>query len=1020
MNSYLTKLSHFRSHVSLVIAGMLCFAADARSADRQKAPVNAAGAAVRSADGRPVNYSRAELSGSNAQLPRRAESKAALAPSPQAFIPTTQQPKQPFWQYSIFGSGIGVSNIIIAPAAVPGAARQIVVGGNSGSNFGSNDFWQILQHNPTSGNYDQVFVSRLYDSAIMRIGLGNVRGDANQELVVMLEDGRIYLYDFASRVELGHIDTGVSGLAGLSLTDLNGLANGYSELIVTSETRLLVFDGEGDLLWQVDGAGGREVVACQMDTDPAIEIATTSGTVVDAGTRKKQWTRSGGFGVYLKLAPLPGASYQQLVAAEGWDNVFAYDVAKQLPRWSMSVFDIDALEIADVDNDGTPEIIIGDGQWGSVHVHDLKTRAQKWEVQNPEHGVTNIAVGDVDNDGVVDLLFGAGWTSTGSDYLYVASTTGAHAIKWQSVDLNGPFLGPVIGDLDGDGQTELVVCSFQSESGYDSGRILVFDRATLTLRAMSAPVVNNRGWTGVHDLKLCDLEGDGQMEIALATSDLYDGVIEIYGFDASNNFTVEWTNTTRPSGSPFNFVEVADLDGDGQPEIITGNSVAHTGSEGVYVYIFDYPATANPWRSVNMGSGFSSLSGLVVRDLDGNGTKEIAALNSAGELYTFNGAKKQLVSLRQDTGATLLATRHNSTGLILGDDTGLARFWRYKSAKYFQDFTRQLAPTELDGVHALPGGQLWSGSEGILSLRIMPWSEVRWQSSDFGDGFGRYVATDVQDEQTRVFSSARHAVAGFVYQLTESTTLANISTRLRVETGDNALIGGFIINGEGPKRVLLRAIGPSLGVDGSLGNPQLQLFNSDRVEIDFNDNWESEPNSAEIIATMIPPEHPLESAILRELAPGAYTAVVRGVDNSAGIGLVEVYDLDTAGISKLANISTRGRVQLGDNVMIGGFIVTGPQSQKVIIRAIGPSLAVSDKLPDPMLQLFDADGTLLQENDNWRSHQQAAIVATGVAPSSDLEAAIVRTLPPAPYTAIVRDAGDATGVGLVEVFALIE
>jgi hypothetical protein len=255
-----------------------------------------------------------------------------------------------------------------------------------------------------------------------------VVGDSQKEIVVMLEDGRIYLYDFATKNELGYINTGIGGLKGLCVADLNG--DGHAALIVTTANDLFVFDGAGNLLWQVPGAGGYDVVAGQMDNDPALEIAATNGKVVDAGTHTVQWTHNGGFGNHLKLAPFPGENYQQLIVAEAWQFVYAYDVARQLPRWSINTRqDIGAIEVADVDSDGVPEVIIGDGQWGRVHVHDLITQALKWQINNPEHGVTNIAVGDVDNDGVVDLLWGAGWTSTGPDYLYVADTTSGHAIS---------------------------------------------------------------------------------------------------------------------------------------------------------------------------------------------------------------------------------------------------------------------------------------------------------------------------------------------------------------------------------------------------------------------------------------------------------------------------------------------------------------------------------------------------------------------------------------------------------------
>ncbi len=260
------------------------------------------------------------------------------------------------------------------------------------------------------------------------------------------------------------------------------------------------------------------------------------------------------------------------------------------------------------------------------------------------------------------------------------------------------------------------------------------------------------------------------------------------------------------------------------------------------------------------------------------------------------------------------------------------------------------------------------------------------------------------------------------------TTLGNISTRLSVQTDDNVLIGGFIITGTQAKKVILRAIGPSLAnanppVPGALADPILELHEPDGTVI-TNNNW-MDTQGAEIIASTVPPTDDLESAIVATLPANnsAYTAIVRGVNNTTGVALVEAYDLDRTVDSKLANISTRGLVQTGDNVLIGGFIVLGTSSQKVIVRAIGPSLAnanppVPGALPDPILELHNPDGSTLASNDNWRTTQEAEIIATTIPPTDNLESAIVATLPPNAYTAIVRGANDTTGVALVEVYAL--
>jgi hypothetical protein len=253
------------------------------------------------------------------------------------------------------------------------------------------------------------------------------------------------------------------------------------------------------------------------------------------------------------------------------------------------------------------------------------------------------------------------------------------------------------------------------------------------------------------------------------------------------------------------------------------------------------------------------------------------------------------------------------------------------------------------------------------------------------------------------------------------TTLGNISTRLRVETGENVLIGGFIVTGTQPKRVIVRAIGPSLPVAGALADPILELRDSSGVLIRSNDNWRSD-QEAEIMATTIPPSNDLESAIVAILPANnsAYTAIVRGVNDGTGVGLIEAYDLDRTVNSKLANISTRGLVQTEENVLIAGTIVLGQAPQRVLVRAIGPSLPVVGKLEDPVLELRNGNGTLIRSNDNWRSDQEAEIMATTIPPSNDLESALIETLPGngAAYTATVRGVNNGTGVGLVEVYAL--
>jgi hypothetical protein len=276
---------------------------------------------------------------------------------------------------------------------------------------------------------------------------------------------------------------------------------------------------------------------------------------------------------------------------------------------------------------------------------------------------------------------------------------------------------------------------------------------------------------------------------------------------------------------------------------------------------------------------------------------------------------------------------------------------------------------------------------------------------------------------------------------TGATSLGNISTRAFVQTGDNVMIGGFMVQGTEPKRVIIRAIGPELtqyGVPDALANPTLELHDGTGALIASNNNWASTIIGGIITANQVrdiqnsghAPGDPLDSAIIADLPAGSYTAIVRGVNNTTGVALVEVYCLSPETNSILGNISARSFVQTGDNVMIGGFMVQGTEPKRVIIRAIGPELTqygVPDALANPTLELHDGRGALIASNNNWAStiiggiitaNQVRDIQNSGHAPGDPLDSAIIADLPAGSYTAIVRGVNNTTGVALVEVYDL--
>jgi hypothetical protein len=334
------------------------------------------------------------------------------------------------------------------------------------------------------------------------------------------------------------------------------------------------------------------------------------------------------------------------------------------------------------------------------------------------------------------------------------------------------------------------------------------------------------------------------------------------------------------------------------------------------------------------------------------------------------------------------------------------------------------------------------GEWGWSNRTVTSYNAAAWQNPGHGLGVcptwsrrGATCGTDpsAPDQVYRLNGTTNHAQLG------------NISTRAFVQTGDNVMIGGFIVEGNGPTRVIIRAIGPELGappynIANALANPRLELYNAAGALIGSNDDWQhtivggviTGDQVTDILSSGHAPANQFESAIIADLPPGNYTAIVSGVNNTTGVALVEVYDLNSNPNSILRNISTRSFVQTGDNIMIGGFIVQGTTPKRVIIRAIGPELGappynIANALANPTLELHNGSGALIGSNDDWQhtiiggvitADQVTQIQNSGHAPGDPRESAIIADLPAGNYTAIVRGINSTTGVALVEVYDL--
>lgn len=649
------------------------------------------------------------------------------------------------WGFGSYGRSIATAGMVSFQV---GGETEIYTGGNDG-------YWYALRWDRARARFDQIHMSDHVGSSIKRMLLQRMGKALPPQLVVALPDGRLRRYDPVSKRLLG-VDTGScearGGLVALAAADLDG--NGSDELLSLCGNEALVVEGPGYAGWWLAGVGGSGLAVGQMDDDPALEIASTTGRVVDAATRSVQWTWPQGFAAHVMVGDIDGDGRDELIGADGQRWVYAYDVERQQTKWALPANrDITAVLYADIDGDGVRDILLGDGGWGAVRAYDATTLQELGSMPNAEHGVTQIAVVDLDGDGKPELLWGAGATSTGSDHLFVADWP-TRTVRWQNADLVGPFLGPLVGDLDGDGVKEVVIVSTAADAGHDSGRIIVFDSRTMAMRAMSAPIGGNLSGAGVRDIKLRDVDGDGRLEIVVAADRQQAGLIEAYSLSTANVFTRVWRNASLPAGSPFTSVEVADVDGDGRPDVLGGVTRTTTASEGIYLYAYDGPTGALKWRTVELPG---EVGWVLPGDYDGDGVLEIAVGVAGRGIWIFNAATHQLeATIPVPTLSSL--TRMDAFAiprLLVGHVDGRASVHAYDGgASYYEVSSVQLSVGRIDAINVGANRAWWVASGGRL-FRYAGTLQT-FQSANYGTGFGRWV--DSIGTRASVFSTGLYGL----------------------------------------------------------------------------------------------------------------------------------------------------------------------------------------------------------------------------------------------------------------------
>jgi len=656
------------------------------------------------------------------------------------------------WIFGIFGSGIGKSGITTADIDNDGEV-EIVMGGST-STFGSNDFWYVLEYSAVSQAYRMQWISDVLSAGISSIAAFDIDNDGVYTIFIGLSNGDVHIFNGSTLEEIGIINSPGNQINRILYADADNDA--IEEVVLCDSAAVFIYNATSFALEHQIPYGASDCEVGNVDADASNEIVLANGLVLEFNgvSTTVEWDYPGGdFGYLVELSDIDSDGMEEVIGASTWHYITTFDIDVQSPKWQIPTdLDVDALIVTDVDNDGIDDVLYGDGQWGEIHCYDAITVTEKWLIDNPDHGVTNIAVFDTDGDGDLEILWGAGVSSTGADHLYVHSIP-TLLLEWQSQHVDGPFHALDVGDVDSDGQQEIVFASFSSNSGYKAGIIFIYDAATYELEWQSPTDIFD-GYTSVniYELKIGDVDDDGEQEIVVATARSYDGAIYII-----NGITHVLENSyLYDNGAPIYSLAIADVDNDDQTEIIAGGSRVTTGSPGVYVYIIDGSTGTVEWKSISLGDYWSEMYTLEVSDVDDDGVLEIVAINDS--VFIIDGISHQQwqSTLSGCYGLDLADIDDDDIDEVIVGTSG-GSIIAIDGQSHAEEFNATVSASSIVGLRAYNIDQqgrveIIFSSAGQINTYSIDDSLLLWQSEVLGSSAGDYNAIFVSNIDQDAFS----------------------------------------------------------------------------------------------------------------------------------------------------------------------------------------------------------------------------------------------------------------------------